>query len=149
MFSLFNFSSIFPGGQLTPFASVCGRPWPDGLEYRQRIGLSTLKSIVRRGSVVHLSAHPRQWNRSLLHQRSPDFLRHGVGGRWPGKVVFQFSPTPSERSARTSTSLSSGNWPGRTGHERCRAAVVGFHRDVISRGAATLLACWKRAGSVT
>jgi len=26
MFSLFNFSSIFPGGQLTPFASMCGRP---------------------------------------------------------------------------------------------------------------------------
>ena len=27
MFSLFNFSSIFPGGQLTPFAPMCGRPW--------------------------------------------------------------------------------------------------------------------------
>ena len=26
MFSLFNFSSIFPGGQLTPSASMCGRP---------------------------------------------------------------------------------------------------------------------------
>ena len=28
MFSLFNFSSIFQGGQLTPFAPMCGRPWP-------------------------------------------------------------------------------------------------------------------------
>ena len=27
MFSLFIFSSIFPGGQLTPFAPMCGRPW--------------------------------------------------------------------------------------------------------------------------
>jgi len=27
MFSLFNFSSIFPGGQLTPFAPMYGRPW--------------------------------------------------------------------------------------------------------------------------
>jgi len=27
MFSLFNFSSIFQGGQLTPFAPMCGRPW--------------------------------------------------------------------------------------------------------------------------
>ena len=28
MFSLFNFSSIFPvGGQLTPCAAMCGRPW--------------------------------------------------------------------------------------------------------------------------
>ena len=27
MSSLFNFSSIFPEGQLTPFAPVCGRPW--------------------------------------------------------------------------------------------------------------------------
>ena len=28
MFSLFNFSSIFPGGgQLTQFAPMCGRPW--------------------------------------------------------------------------------------------------------------------------
>ena len=27
MFSLFNFSSIFPGGQLAPFAPMCGRPW--------------------------------------------------------------------------------------------------------------------------
>jgi len=26
MFSLFNFSSIFPGGQLTPFAPMRGRP---------------------------------------------------------------------------------------------------------------------------
>ena len=26
MFSLFNFSSIFPGAQLTPFAPMCGRP---------------------------------------------------------------------------------------------------------------------------
>ena len=26
MFSLFNFSSIFQGGQLTPFAPMCGRP---------------------------------------------------------------------------------------------------------------------------
>ena len=26
MFSLFNFSSIFPGGQLTPFAPMCERP---------------------------------------------------------------------------------------------------------------------------
>ena len=25
MFSLFNFSSIFPGGQLIPFAPMCGR----------------------------------------------------------------------------------------------------------------------------
>jgi len=27
MFPLFNFSYIFPGGQLTPFAPMCGRPW--------------------------------------------------------------------------------------------------------------------------
>ena len=29
MFSIFNFSSIFQGGggQLTPFASICGRLW--------------------------------------------------------------------------------------------------------------------------
>jgi len=27
MFSLFNFSSIFPGGQLTQFAPMWGRPW--------------------------------------------------------------------------------------------------------------------------
>ena len=27
MLSLFNFSSIFQGGQLTPFAPTCGRPY--------------------------------------------------------------------------------------------------------------------------
>ena len=27
MFSLFNFSSIFPGGPLTPYAPMCGRLW--------------------------------------------------------------------------------------------------------------------------
>jgi len=27
MFSLFNFSSIFPGGQLASFAPMYGRPW--------------------------------------------------------------------------------------------------------------------------
>ena len=27
MFSLFNFSSIFQGGQLIPFAPMCGHPW--------------------------------------------------------------------------------------------------------------------------
>ena len=26
-FRFLNFSSIFPGGQLTPFAPMCGRPW--------------------------------------------------------------------------------------------------------------------------
>ena len=31
MFSLFNFSSIFPGGQLTPFAPMCGRPCSSGI----------------------------------------------------------------------------------------------------------------------
>ena len=31
MFSLFNFSSIFAGGQLTPFAPMCGRPCARGL----------------------------------------------------------------------------------------------------------------------
>ena len=38
MFSLFDFSSIFQGGQLTPFAPMCGRPrkridehWPVGV----------------------------------------------------------------------------------------------------------------------
>ena len=31
MFSVFNFSSIFPGGgQLTPFAPMYGRPWLPG-----------------------------------------------------------------------------------------------------------------------
>jgi len=27
MFSLFSFFIHFPGGQLTPFAPMCGRPW--------------------------------------------------------------------------------------------------------------------------
>jgi len=39
MFSLFNFSSIFPGGQLTPFAPMYGRPCkqPISLQSTQRI----------------------------------------------------------------------------------------------------------------
>jgi len=32
MFSLFNFSFIFPGGQLTPFAPMCRRPWQSPIE---------------------------------------------------------------------------------------------------------------------
>ena len=35
VFSLFNFSSIFPGGQLTPFAPMCGRPWARAWQCRQ------------------------------------------------------------------------------------------------------------------
>ena len=35
MFSLFNFPSIFPGSQLTPFAPMCGRPCPDESFCRQ------------------------------------------------------------------------------------------------------------------
>ena len=35
-FSLFNFSSVFPGGQLTPFAAICGRScdWPNPTHYK-------------------------------------------------------------------------------------------------------------------
>ena len=29
MFSLFNFSSIVPGGQLTPSVPMCERPWAE------------------------------------------------------------------------------------------------------------------------
>jgi len=38
MFSLFNFSSIFPGwGQLTPFAPMCGRPYyPHSMQSKVR-----------------------------------------------------------------------------------------------------------------
>jgi len=38
MFSLFVFSSIFPGGgQLTPFAPMCGRPWKTRHQYEIKI----------------------------------------------------------------------------------------------------------------
>ena len=50
MFSLFNFSSIFPvGGQLTPFAPMCGRPWR---HFKQK--LKTLNDEDRSAvSVIH------------------------------------------------------------------------------------------------
>ena len=38
MFSLFNFSSIFHGGQLTPFAPMCGRPCTRGTTHRWGAG---------------------------------------------------------------------------------------------------------------
>jgi len=45
MFSFFYFSSFFPGGQLAPFAPICGHPWPQwrGLllsEGKEREGLT-------------------------------------------------------------------------------------------------------------
>ena len=50
MFSVFNFSSIFPvGGQLTPFAPMCGRPWR---HFKQK--LKTLNDEDRSAvSVIH------------------------------------------------------------------------------------------------
>jgi len=47
MFSLFNFSSIFPGGQLTPFAPMYGRPCkqPISLQSTQRIDVAILAEL--------------------------------------------------------------------------------------------------------
>ena len=47
MFSLFHFSSIFPGGQLTPFASMCRHPrkHPCLSEQLKRTHTHTLTSV--------------------------------------------------------------------------------------------------------
>jgi len=47
MFSLLKFSSIFPGGQLTPFAPMCGRPLLLG---KQEAQLSPRDRAMRRVS---------------------------------------------------------------------------------------------------
>ena len=59
MFSLFNFSSIFQGSQLTPFAPVCGRP--------------CFKPSVRRGQrneICHISETVayKTWHSQFLQQ---------------------------------------------------------------------------------
>ena len=58
MFSLFNFSSIFPreGGQLTPFAPMCGRP---RLERQNR----HQGAFTRLAAALNLMAYPKDGGR--------------------------------------------------------------------------------------
>ena len=52
MFSLFNFLSIFPGGggQLTPFAPVCGRPWTGVCVGGDGAGVASSRGTTRRAA---------------------------------------------------------------------------------------------------
>ena len=63
MFTLFNFSSIFPGGQLTPFAPMCGRPC---LKYRAMAILTLCRDVG-----IHEARDPAQnrplWRLMSLH----------------------------------------------------------------------------------
>ena len=52
MFSLFNFLSIFPGGQLTPFAPMCGRPWSYPRNYTSDLHQIFARVTYGRGSVL-------------------------------------------------------------------------------------------------
>jgi len=47
MFSLFNFSSIFQAGQLTPFAPMCGRPWLTPVEANHQISSRSFWHVAR------------------------------------------------------------------------------------------------------
>jgi len=51
MFSLFNYSPIFYGGQLTPFAPTCGRPWTAHLLIDAASDQSSHEQIISTASV--------------------------------------------------------------------------------------------------
>jgi len=53
MFSLFNFAFVFPGGQLTPFAPMCGRTWKDGRTVVQT-GRCVVKAVAGSSSCYSL-----------------------------------------------------------------------------------------------
>jgi len=65
MFSLFNFSSIFPGGQLTACAPMCGRPWfgalPSIIHFCRAHG-KTFKNVRSRTFREHWAASRHRLN---------------------------------------------------------------------------------------
>ena len=64
MLSLFNISSIFPGGQLTPFAPVCGRPLLliCGASGELRCAACAGRSTALRGTLHRGEGHDRPRN---------------------------------------------------------------------------------------
>jgi len=75
MFSLFNFSSIFLGGQLTPFVPACGRPWVCVLtaEYVALVGVMYIR---RDGDEARQSIAAHQLTHQLAIILQPDRRRH-------------------------------------------------------------------------
>ena len=74
MFSLFHFSSIFPGGQLTPFVPMCGRLWGQRVVGPGRV--AAVERLVL--SVFTYSEHIKTSNSvggSLESSRPPDPTR--------------------------------------------------------------------------
>jgi len=77
MFLLFNFSSIFPGGQLTPFAPMCGRPWTEEQNQEQRwfeiktnvVVVAACRPLVLRMSLTSygLNADSGRYTDTLMH----------------------------------------------------------------------------------
>jgi len=77
MFSLFNFSSIFPGGQLTPFAPVCGynHGFLGSPEYRvhPRNGISIGSAVL-----AQVRCRPRNIGNNSPHHCTAPCMRCGL-----------------------------------------------------------------------
>jgi len=101
MFSLFNFSSIFPGGQLTPFAPMCAKAHVYDWALKQRHENCTREQ--------QLSSFPREFSfkRSLRTKRS---LAGGVDERAGVECLDR-----SDKLRHTGVDLQSSNLhPGRS-----------------------------------
>jgi len=109
MFSLFNFSSIFPGGQLTPFAPVCGynHGFLGSPEYRvhPRNGISIGSSVL-----AQVPCRPRNIGNNSPHHCTAPCMRCGLAATKVKATVRSyseqqsskpsFSANPSHRSLR-------------------------------------------------
>ena len=79
MFSRFSFSSIFPGGQLTPFAPMCGRPCVRGCfaagedegENGNHSSPSIPRSATSHCTIAHAGNVARNRRRETRHELDP------------------------------------------------------------------------------
>ena len=134
MFSLFNFSSIFQGGQLTPFAPMCGRPrkridehWPvgvvDGPVNGALVALEehALAARVAVGGRRQRLCHPARHPHLLLDRRVR--LRLVVVERRVRVLCVHGAPTHIDIAGRECLSCCSSKgveWPAK----RCYVGLV-------------------------
>ena len=84
MFSLFNFTSFFQDGQLTPLAPMCGRPWlrESCVCYRAATGR-------RVGKIRHVSSNMRFAWTPTVEDKNTLVCRVEINSNLPSEKVLQ------------------------------------------------------------
>ena len=110
MFSLFNFSSIFQGGQLTPFAiaPMCGRPWIAPRTKAWLLSLGDGRTMAEVGKGVDSAVLWRFLTVTALH-KSAYLLTHLLSLHKGVTNASAYQPIGLYRRSKHSKSLATSN----------------------------------------